>query len=234
MPEHSDGIAEELERQLQITLSTAAVIARRGLARRQHTLEQAQQESDRAARAAGEQIETERRLAAAGLQPVFDEAWWRTATPAEIAGMWEQANSWRDPAAGEEPQSTFDRAAHRIDDELRDKVGLDPAQLQTLAAVQELEGDHQTADQRARTAASTRGFDGADRREQLRARLVAAGVPESAIDARTLADIARPTSPHKPSLRPPILPTDQRHGRPPPSAATAARSAWRARPRSQR
>ena len=53
--------------------------------------------------------------------------------------MWEQANSWRDPAGRAGPQSTFDRAAGRIDDELRDRVGLDPTQLQTLAAVQELE-----------------------------------------------------------------------------------------------
>ena len=73
MPEQSDGIAEELERQLQITLSTAAVIARRGLAHRRHALEQAQRDSEQAASAAREQIKT--RLAAAELQPVFDEAW---------------------------------------------------------------------------------------------------------------------------------------------------------------
>ena len=136
--------------------------------------------------------------------------------------MWEQANSWRDPAAGNGSESTFDRAAHRIDDELRDRVGLDPAQLQTLAAVQELEGEHQTADQRARTAAAPPGVDGADRREQLRARLVAAGVPESAIDARTLADIAQAHEPaqavtqtadpgHRPTPRP--APTIRRNRR---------------------
>ncbi len=78
--------------------------------------------------------------------------------------MWEQANSWRDPAGRAGPQSTFDRAAGRIDDELRDRVGLDPTQLQTLAAVQELETDHQeAAEPRARPAASTPGFDSADR-----------------------------------------------------------------------
>ena len=112
----------------------------------------------------------------------------------------------------------FDRAADRIDDELRDQVGLDPAQLQTLAAVQELEGDHQTADQRARTAAATRGFDGADRREQLRARLVAAGVPESAIDARTLADIAQA---HEPAQA--VTQTADPANRPTPRSAPAAR-----------
>ena len=139
MPEHSDGIAEELERQLQITLSTAAVIARRGLARRHRTLEQAQRDSEQAASAAREQIKAERRLAAAQLQPVFDEAWWETATPTEIAGMWEQANSWREPDGREHPPSTFDNAADRIDCELRERAGLDATQLQALAGVQELE-----------------------------------------------------------------------------------------------
>jgi hypothetical protein len=193
VPEHSDGIAEELERQLQIILSPAAVIARRGLAQRQHTLEQAQRESEQAARAARGQIETERRLAAAQLQPVFDEAWWETATPAEIAGMWEQANSWREPDGREHPPSTFDKAVDRIDHELGERAGLDANQLQTLAAIQELvETEHQAAaEQPGRAGGSTLEFDSAERRDRLRARLAGAGVPESAIDARTLADIAQ-------------------------------------------
>ena len=196
MPEHSDGIAEELERQLQITLSTAAVIARRGLAQRQRTLEQAQRDSEQAASAAREQIKTERRLAAAQLQPVFDEAWWETATPTEIAGMWEQANRWREPNGRELPPSTFDNAADRIDRELAERAGLDATQLQSLAAVQELETEHRAAaEQPARAAGSTPRFDSAERREQLQARLAAAGLPDSAIDARTLADIAQAHDP---------------------------------------
>lgn len=72
--------------------SAAAVIARRGLARRQQSLREAHRESEPAARAAREQIETERWLAAVQLQSVLDEVWWETAAPAEIASMWEQAN----------------------------------------------------------------------------------------------------------------------------------------------
>ncbi len=229
MPEHSDGIAEELERQLQITLSTAAVIARRGLAQRQRTLEQAQRDSEQAASAAREQIETERRLAAAQLQPVFDEAWWETATPTEIAGMWEQANRWREPNSRELPPSTFDNAADRIDRELGERAGLDATQLQTLAAVQELETGHQAAaEQPGRAAGATLEFDSAERRDQLRARLAAVGVPETAIDARTLADIAQghePAPGRHPDCGPfrPIkaLAGRQRPARPAPTARRA-------------
>ena len=72
----------------------------------------------------------------------------------------------------------------------------------TLAAVQQLEHEHQAAHvepvgQPAEVQASEldvtgpRGFDDPQRREQLRARLEAAGVPEPAIEARTLADLAQ-------------------------------------------
>jgi hypothetical protein len=86
----------------------------------------------------------------------------------------------------------FDNAADRIDRELRQRAGLDATQLQTLAGVQELETEHQAvAEQPGRAAGSALEFDSAERRDQLRARLAAVGVPESAIDARTLADIAQ-------------------------------------------
>ena len=133
--------------------------------------------------------------AAAQLQPVFDEAWWETATPTEIAGMWEQANSWREPNGRELPPSTFDNAADRIDRELGERAGLDATQLQTLATVQELETEHQAAEQPGRAAGATLEFDSAERRDQQRARLAALGVPENAIDACTLADIAQAHEP---------------------------------------
>ena len=58
--------------------------------------------------------------------------------------MWQEANTWRDPdrAAGATP-TIFDHAAHRIRQEVRDRSGLDPTQIVTLAAVQELEHEHQ-------------------------------------------------------------------------------------------
>ena len=100
MPEHSDGIAEELERQLrspsQQRRSSPAAASLSVNAR-------SSKRSGRASMLPVPRRADRDRTAARGrrLRPVFDEAWWRTATPAEIAGMWEEANSWRDPAAGD-------------------------------------------------------------------------------------------------------------------------------------
>ena len=44
MHEPSDGIAEEVERQLQLALAAAAIAARRAIAARQHAIEQATRE----------------------------------------------------------------------------------------------------------------------------------------------------------------------------------------------
>ena len=142
MHEPSDGIAEELERQLQLTLATAAIAARRVIAARQQTLQQAQRESEHAARTVQARIDAERLLATQRLRPVFDAAWWETANPQQIADMWQQADSWRDPDRG--APTIFDHAADRIREEVRDRSGLDPTQITALAAVQELEHEHQT------------------------------------------------------------------------------------------
>ena len=86
--------------------------------------------------------------------------------------------------------------------------------LQTVATVQELETEHQAvADEPVRAPGSAPVFDSAERREQLLTRL-AAGVPDSAIDARTLADVAQahdpaeaPAQTAEPSARPRPQPT---------------------------
>jgi hypothetical protein len=202
MHEPSDGIAEEVERQLQLALATAAIAARRAIAARQHAIEQAQRDSEQAARTINARIEAERLLATERLRPVFDPAWWETAGPQDVGDMWQDANSWRDPDRPSATPTIFDHAAHRIRQEVQDRTGLDPTQVIALAAVQELEHEHQaTLAQPARQPAdieatkpdltTPRGFDDPQRREQLRARLVAAGVPETAIDARTLADLGQ-------------------------------------------
>jgi hypothetical protein len=200
MHEPSDGIAEEVERQLQLALAAAAIAARRAVAARGQALEQARRDSDQAARAAHARIAAERVLAGERLRPVFDDAWWETADPREIADMWEEANSWRDPAASSAKPTIFDHAAHRIREEVCDRSGLDPTQVVALAAVQDLEHEHQatlapaTVQPPGAAAAAQdapRAFDDPRRREQLRARLAGADVPEPAIEARTLADLAQ-------------------------------------------
>ena len=208
MHEPSDGIAEEVERQLQLALAAAAIAARRAIAARQHAIEQAQRDSAQTAQAVKAQIDAERRLAAAHVQPVFDPGWWETAAPRDVADMWQEANSWRDPDRDVAPPTIFDHAAGRIRQEVRDRTGLDPTQVLALAAVQELEHEHQAtlaerdpvrqpADLAAveRDLPTPRGFDDPQRREQLRTRLVAAGVPEPAIEARTLADLGQAREP---------------------------------------
>ena len=143
MHEPSDGIAEEVERQLQLALAAAAIAARRAIATRQHQVEQAQRDSAQNAQAVKAQIDAERQLAAAHLQPVFDPGWWETATPQDVADMWQEANSWRDPDRDVATPTIFDHAAGRIRQEVRDRTGLDPTQVLALAAVQELEHEHQ-------------------------------------------------------------------------------------------
>jgi len=205
MQEPSDGIAEEVERQLQLALAAAAVVARRAIATRQQAVEEAQRDSEQAARAVKAQIDAERQLAAAHLQPVFEPGWWQTATPRDVADMWQEANSWRDADRDVATPTIFDHAAGRIRQEVSDRTGLDATQILAVAAVQDLEHEHQVtlnehdsvrqpAEREAvqrDSIAAPRGYDDPRRREQLRTRLEAAGVPEPAIEARTLADLGQ-------------------------------------------
>jgi hypothetical protein len=205
MQEPSEGIAEEVERQLQLALAAAAVAARRAIATRQQAIEQAQRDGAERARALKAQIDAERQLAAAHLQPVFEPGWWETATPRDVADMWQETSSWRDADRDVATPTIFDHAAGRIRQEVSDRTGLDPTQGLALAAVQDLEHEHQVtlnehdsvrqpAEREAvqcDSIAAPRGYDDPHRREQLRTRLVAAGVPKPAIEARTLADLGQ-------------------------------------------
>ena len=205
MQEPSDGIAEELERQLQLALAGAAIAARRAVSARQQALEQAARDSHHAVRAAKNRIDADRALAAISLEPVFNDAWWKNATPHDVASMSERADSWRTTESenvGDREPTIFDRAAGRIRHELRARAGLDPPKVVTLATVQDHEREHQATlahpPARAADMPATEpnhtvapGFDAPERRELLRTRLAAAGIPEAAIEARTLADVAQ-------------------------------------------
>ena len=223
MQEPSDGIAEELERQLQLALAAATVAARRANATRRHTIEQAQRDSAQRTQAVRAQIEAERELATARVTPVFDPGWWETAGPQDVADMWQQANSWREPDAPVNTPTIFDHAAGRIAQEVRERTGLDITQIQALAAIQELEHEHQTTtgepdpirqpaqfEPTRRDAVSRREFDDPERRERLRERLAAAGVPEAAIEARTLADLGQAREPAEAAHTPAVAALRQR------------------------
>lgn len=202
MHEPSDGVAEEVERQLQLALAAAPIAARRAIATRQQATEQARRHCAQASQALKAKLDAERLLATAHLRPVLDPGWWESAAPQDVAEMWLQANAWRelDPAAS--TPTVFDHAAGRIRQELRERTGLDPNQILALAAIQELEYDHDATlaeppgpgAELQITGADRpppRGFDDPVRRDQLRARLVSAGVPDQAIEARTLADLGQ-------------------------------------------
>ena len=135
MQEPSDGIAEEVERQLQLALAAAAVAARRAIATRQQAIEQAQRDGAERARALKAQIDAERQLAAAHLQPVFEPGWWETATPRDVADMWQETSSWRDADRDVATPTIFDHAAGRIRQEVSDRTGLDPTQVLVLPPV---------------------------------------------------------------------------------------------------
>ncbi len=127
--------------------------------------------------------------------------------------MWGEANSWRDPDGPTIPPTIFDHAASRIREELRDRAGLDPTQVIALAAAQDLEREHQATlaepvsqpaevDATEPDLASPRGFDDPQCREQLHERLIAANVPEAAIEARTSPTSVRPGKPPRQRKRP--------------------------------
>jgi hypothetical protein len=209
--EHSDGIPEELERQLQLAMLAVAAGARHVIARRRQGIAEAELHSESTARALRAQLEDERRLAAANLQAVFDEAWWQTASTQDVASMWQQATAWREDDPSEQEPTIFDRAVGRIEHEARHRSGLNVVELLELAELQRLEHEDDAAvgrHDRERwvddalgvadaevTRASPVSFDDPRRRQHLQERLRAAGVPEQAVQARALADIGQACEP---------------------------------------
>ena len=220
MHEPSDGIAEEVERQLQLALATAAVAARHAIAQRQHAIEQAGRDSEQAARRVNDQIDAERVLATARLQPVFDPAWWETAGPQDVADMWQEANSWRDPDRAAIQPTIFDHAAGRIREEVRDRSGLDPTQVIALAAVQELEREHQATlaqpvgqpaavEAPGPDLATSHGFDDPRRREQLPRGSSPRACPSQRSRRERSPTSAKPERPPRPRTPPRPLQTDR-------------------------
>lgn len=147
MHEPSDGVAEEVERQLQLALAAPAIAARRAIRRspkRDRTGQTRTASRPPVPRKPGSPPSGCSRPGACAR--LFEPDWWETAGPQEIADMWQEANTWRDPNQPMAATPTiFDRAAHRIRQEVRDRGGLDPTQIVTLAAVQEREHEHQAA-----------------------------------------------------------------------------------------
>jgi hypothetical protein len=234
--EHSDGIPEELERQLQLAMLAIAAAGRGVIARRRQAVAEAELQSKATARALRAQLEDERRLAAANLQAVFDDAWWQTASAQDVLSTWQQAIAWREGDPSQHEPTIFDQAAGRIEHEARHRSGLDVVELLELAELQRLEHEDHAAvgrDDRERlvvddafgvadaevTRASPEGFDDPRRRQHLQERLRASRVPEQAVEARTLADVGQACEPGQALASQPDASRAERPGR----ARTVAR-----------
>src|SRR5690348_2985436 len=94
--EPEDRIAEELESQLQLAITAAAIAVQRAVAARREALLQAERESQARAQAVRAELAREQAIAQAQIQAVFDHAWWEQATPQDAATMWERAAQWQE------------------------------------------------------------------------------------------------------------------------------------------
>ena len=131
--EPSDGMAEEVERQIQLAISAAALAARRLINSRQAALAAAAAQSEARTRQLRAQFERERSVASSHIQPVFDDAWWDAAQPRDVGEMWERAEQWRQPDAPDGQGTVFDRAAERIQQEAQERWRLDAGAIAALA-----------------------------------------------------------------------------------------------------
>jgi hypothetical protein len=199
--EPSDGMAEEVERQLQLVISAAALAARKLIGGRQVALAVAAARGEADAQQLRAQLERERALASSQIQPVFDDVWWDAAQPRDVGEVWELAEQWRDPDALDGEATVFDRAAERIQQETQDRWRVDAGAVAALAYVDNVveydrlatAGVEQTAEDRVDVAAPAAGerYDSRERRDRLQARLASASVPREAVDAEVLTDTAQ-------------------------------------------
>ena len=219
--EPADGMAEEVERQVQLAISAAALGARKLITSRQAALAAAAAQSETHAQQLRAQLERERALASSRIQPVFDDAWWDAAQPRDVGEVWERAQQWRDPDAPDAEATVFDRACERIEQETQDRWRLDAGAVAALAYADNV-AEHDRlavaaqppAEDRVDAAApaADERYDSRERRDRLQARLSSADVPREAVDAQVLSDTAqaRPAAeavqPEREQIRQPTRP----------------------------
>jgi hypothetical protein len=200
--EPSDGMAEEVERQLQLAISAAALAARKLINRRQAALAEAAAQSEAHAQQLRAQLERERTVASSHIQPVFDNAWWEAVQPRDVGEMWERAEQWRHSDRPDGQGTVFDRAAERIEQETQERWRLDVGAVAALAYADNvaehdrlaaLDAAQPTVDDGVEVAVPAAGerYDSRERRDRLQARLGAADVPREAVDAQVLTDSAQ-------------------------------------------
>lgn len=151
MPGESDGIEEAFEAQLRTLLMAASRIAERISRAREQALRDAQARSEHEARELSSRLAAERAAANAQLRAVYQDGWWDSATPAQVADTYQLARAWAstDPDAAE--------AEQHMGEELRGRYGVDVAGLENdPAAVQEaLDARAQSLDAQTSAQAET-------------------------------------------------------------------------------
>ena len=150
-----DGMAEELERHLQLALMTATIAARRAVTHRREALLEAQREGQARAEALRARIARERAASEAQLQAVFDPGWWERATPRDVGSMWEHAAQWREDAPDGVRSPAAEVAGERIEDEVRKRWGISVGELVALTELDELERQDDAAVEERQQPAAT-------------------------------------------------------------------------------
>lgn len=125
----SDGVDEVVGGGIRVAITAAGLVAERlaqGRAQRAREAEAASIEEIRRLEA---RLDVERSTARAQLAQVDRDGWWENAGVSDVADAWETAQSWRqlDPVA--------ERAAERIEREVRDRYGVDVHDVEGLDRV---------------------------------------------------------------------------------------------------
>ncbi|CAM5538710.1 Colicin import membrane protein OS=Leifsonia shinshuensis OX=150026 GN=F1C12_22150 PE=4 SV=1 [Leifsonia shinshuensis] len=122
MAGESDGIEEAFEAQLRNLMMAASRVAERLSRAREQALRNARANSEQEARELTSRFASEKAAAVAQLRNVYQDSWWETATPHQLADTYQVAHAW----SGHEPEAA--QAENRMREELRARYGLDAGQ----------------------------------------------------------------------------------------------------------
>lgn len=121
MPGETDGVEEAFEGTLRVAVTAAARIGEQLARAREQYLIRARAQGEQAARDYAARLEAERAAARAELAVVYRAEWWDRAGGDDIARAYTTARAWH----GIDPEA--DRAAQRIQDEVKARYGVDVA-----------------------------------------------------------------------------------------------------------
>lgn len=158
----SDGIEEALEGQLRVLVTAATQLGERAARAREAAQRTAAAHSEQEQRELQARFAAEQQLARTQYGQVHNPQWWDNAKPADISAVWQTTKAW----SNEDPEAA--RAEARMAQELRDRYGITPEELNTAAEAErtratqdraEAEQLMQQADQQDRATERARDDD---------------------------------------------------------------------------